>query len=88
MFEQFDEFIGRCVRQNDECFTNSYIESVGENYDERELKFILRDLLGAGSETTATTLRWIIVYLANHPEWQKRVQNQVRIVIASIFFQR
>lgn len=30
------------------------------------------DLIEAGTETTATTLRWALVYLLNYPEVQGR----------------
>jgi len=42
-----------------------------------QLKFILRDLLAAGSETTMTSLRWIPVVLANQLQ-QRHVREQIR----------
>ncbi|XP_022106606.1 cytochrome P450 2J6-like isoform X2 [Acanthaster planci] len=41
------------------------------------LKHIVGDLFGAGSETTATTLRWGMLYMIAHPEIQRRVQKEL-----------
>lgn len=35
------------------------------------------DLLVAGQETMATTLRWALLFMANHPEVQKKVQDEI-----------
>ena len=35
------------------------------------------DLMGAGSETTASTLVWVILYLALHPEVQERCFKEI-----------
>ncbi|XP_022107914.1 cytochrome P450 2J2-like [Acanthaster planci] len=41
------------------------------------LKRIVGDLFAAGSETTATTLRWGMLYMMAHPEIQRRVQKEL-----------
>jgi cytochrome P450 len=74
----FEGYIEQCVQNDEESFVNSYVKSFGPQYDAEQLNFILRDFLVAGSETTMTTLLWSLIYLANHPEWQKRLQEQVR----------
>ncbi|XP_038078489.1 cytochrome P450 2J6-like [Patiria miniata] len=38
---------------------------------------IVSDLFGAGSETTATTLRWAMLYMMAYPEVQTRVQKEL-----------
>ena len=45
-----------------------------EGYDKEELVYTMRDLLVAGTETSATTLQWALIIVANHPEVQKRIQ--------------
>lgn len=32
----------------------------------------------AGTDTSATTLRWAIFYLAHYPEWQEKVFEEIR----------
>lgn len=39
------------------------------------------DLIEAGTETAATTLRWALVYLLNYPEVQEKVQAEIDRVI-------
>ena len=39
-----------------ENFVKEYIDRVGSDYDQMELVYILRDLIAAGTATTATTL--------------------------------
>lgn len=39
------------------------------------------DLFFAGFDTTANMLRWICLYMAAHPEVQKRVQQEIDDVV-------
>ncbi|XP_070764313.1 cytochrome P450 2J2-like [Enoplosus armatus] len=39
------------------------------------------DLIEAGTETTATTLRWALVYMMHYPEIQQKVQEEIDRVI-------
>ncbi|XP_066942156.1 cytochrome P450 2L1-like [Macrobrachium rosenbergii] len=39
------------------------------------LVIALNDLFAAGSETTSSTIRWLIALLANHPEIQRKMQK-------------
>ncbi|XP_044056767.1 cytochrome P450 2J2-like isoform X1 [Siniperca chuatsi] len=39
------------------------------------------DLIEAGTETTATTLRWALVYMMHYPEIQEKVQAEIDRVI-------
>lgn len=36
------------------------------------------NLFIAGTDTTATTLRWAIFYLAHNPEWQDKIFEEIR----------
>ena len=47
-----------------------------------QLKTTVRDLFGAGSETTATTIRWAILYLLKHPDIKQRLQSDIDNVIS------
>ncbi|XP_038051662.1 cytochrome P450 2J2-like [Patiria miniata] len=48
----------------------------------RNLQHIVGDLFGAGSETTATSLRWGMLYMMAYPEIQTRVQKELDDVTA------
>ncbi|XP_074607435.1 steroid 17-alpha-hydroxylase/17,20 lyase-like [Acropora palmata] len=41
----------------------------------------LEDMFSAGYETTSTTLRWVIAYLVNNPEYQTMIQEQLDEVV-------
>jgi len=64
-----------------ECFVSSYLARVGPDYDHEQLLYTTRDLIAAGFETTATTLLWLLVFIANYPATQKRLQTEVDGVI-------
>jgi cytochrome P450 len=52
-------------------------------FDREELVFTLRDLFIGGDDTTATNLRWILIHLANQPDVQKRLQDEVDRVVGT-----
>ena len=62
------------------CWTQQQDGEASES-DDVNLRYILRDFLIAGSETTTTSLRWTLVFLANRPELQERVHAQIADVI-------
>ncbi|XP_006816322.1 cytochrome P450 2U1-like, partial [Saccoglossus kowalevskii] len=46
-----------------------------------QLKYTLADLFAAGTETTATTLKWGLLLMVLHPEIQDRVFNEIDQVV-------
>lgn len=48
---------------------------------DEQLVAIVGDLFAAGTETTATTLRWAIIYMIYHPDIQNKVQAEIHAVI-------
>ncbi|XP_027883530.1 cytochrome P450 2J6-like [Xiphophorus couchianus] len=50
-------------------------------FTESNLAFCSFDLLVAGTETTATTLLWALLYLTKYPEVQEKVQAEIDKVI-------
>ncbi|XP_068248867.1 cytochrome P450 2L1-like isoform X1 [Palaemon carinicauda] len=49
-------------------------------YDENSienLKVMMLNLFVAGTDTTASTIRWAIAYMAKYPEIQAKVQNEI-----------
>jgi cytochrome P450 len=45
----------------------------------------MSDMFLAGSDTTSTTLNWVIVYLMNYPEVQKKLYEEIDGVVGSRF---
>ncbi|XP_026501982.2 cytochrome P450 2J2-like, partial [Terrapene carolina triunguis] len=50
-------------------------------FHEENLVFSTLDLFFAGTETTSTTIRWALLYMALYPDIQERVQAEIDAVI-------
>lgn len=68
MRDLVDLFIGEMKKSENEA---------NSSYNYRQLLAVFWDLLGAGSETTATTIRWAILYLINFPNIQRRLRADI-----------
>ncbi|KAM6327348.1 cytochrome P450 2J2-like isoform 2-T2 [Podargus strigoides] len=65
---------------------DSYLQEIDKDngsgsFQEENLEACALDLLFAGTETTSTTIRWALLYMAIHPEIQARVQAEIDAVI-------
>uniref|UniRef100_W5MRC1 Cytochrome P450, family 2, subfamily N, polypeptide 13 n=1 Tax=Lepisosteus oculatus TaxID=7918 RepID=W5MRC1_LEPOC len=73
---------------NSRDFIDTYFEEMEKKKDdipagfhETNLVICTLDLLEAGTETSATTLRWSLLYMVKYPEIQKKVQAEIDRVI-------
>ncbi|XP_056132348.1 cytochrome P450 2J4-like [Lampris incognitus] len=69
-----------------DCYLNEIEMSKGDagsTFDEDNLVICTLDLFAAGSETTSTTLRWALLYMAKYPDVQEKVQAEIDRVIGS-----
>lgn len=48
-----------------------------QDFNEQQLLQIVMDLLGAGTETSATTMRWFILFMITHPKVQARMREEI-----------
>ncbi|ELW61440.1 cytochrome P450 2J2 [Tupaia chinensis] len=67
-------------------FIDAYLKEMAKSnasssFDEENLVYTTLDLFFAGTETTSTTLRWGLLYLALYPEIQEKVQAEIDRVI-------
>uniref|UniRef100_A0A8C0RAC4 Cytochrome P450 2J2 n=1 Tax=Canis lupus familiaris TaxID=9615 RepID=A0A8C0RAC4_CANLF len=69
-------------------FIDAYLKEMEKNrgnatssFHEENLIYSTLDLFFAGTETTSTTLRWGLLYLALNPEIQEKVQAEIDRVI-------
>src|SRR6218665_1674887 len=82
-WNQESQFIMKKVKEivdagiNEKSFVGAFVQSEGPNYDKADLREMTRNLLNAGSETTSFTVLNSLVLFANHPELQKRVQDEI-----------
>lgn len=51
---------------------------------EKDLVYILADLVGAAFETIANTLSWALMFVAAHPEWQSVLQSELDAVVGRL----
>ena len=84
-FNKFDvelqaDIEGAMDENEPENFTRNYADN---EKDPLRIKLIIHDLVIAGTETSASTLRWCLVLLANHPDIQARLRKQIDSVVAS-----
>jgi cytochrome P450 len=49
--------------------------------DREELLQVARELFTAGTETSTSTIRWFLVLMANHPEIQSQMREEIDTVI-------
>ncbi|KAI9495683.1 cytochrome P450 [Zychaea mexicana] len=61
---------------NEDCFVSEILDK-GSLTDLQIISFASL-FIGAGSETTASTLEWMIALLANHPEIQTKVYEEIK----------
>ena len=66
-------------------FIDVYLKKISDDkekvYNLEELLIIVIDLFIAGSETTSTTLNWIVRYMIEYPEVQRKVQQELDCVL-------
>ena len=70
-------------------YTDVYIKEMNNNstsgkwsgLDERSMETTIQNLFSAGTSTTATTLRWCILWMLRRPEVQTRIQNEMDAVV-------
>ncbi|XP_069035463.1 cytochrome P450 2J4-like [Lepisosteus oculatus] len=73
-----------CPRDYIDCYLDEIEKSkddVDAKFDEENLCFCVLDLFVAGTETTATTLCWALLFMTKYPEIQKKVQDEIDRVI-------
>ena len=79
---------GRSSSSSDEetmedcSFVRSYVEAEGPGYDRQQFLCTLRDLFVGGMETSALTLEWGLMLIANHPDVERRLHEEIDAVIS------
>lgn len=93
LFEFIQDRISEHVKNFDimniQNFIDAYLAAIHEqdkmgktdSFSVTELKYVIRDLFSAGTETTSTTLRWAFLYLIKHRDVMRKVQAEIDEVI-------
>ena len=92
-----EDFVLEQINEHRESFDSSeirdfvdlYLMKEREGYDDQSvystlnLKRVITDLFIAGTETTSTTVRWLLIYMCLSPGYQKRCQSDIDSVIGN-----
>ena len=60
-----------------DAYLNEVEESKDPDFNDEALIVTAMDLFGAGSETTATTLSWAVLYMILYPEVQAKIHKEI-----------
>lgn len=71
----FDEYKSNMDNNEQDCFVKDIIKT-GELTD-LQLKHFIGTFVGAGSDTTTSTLEWLIAFLANNPNIQNKAYQEI-----------
>ncbi|ESO10866.1 hypothetical protein HELRODRAFT_109184 [Helobdella robusta] len=78
-------YMMRCLRtskgQPPTSFIRSYVELEGPNYDKTQFIHFMHELFLVGTETSASTVEWCMVLLANHPDVQEKMYKELERVL-------
>ncbi|NWS65607.1 CP2J2 protein, partial [Crotophaga sulcirostris] len=79
----------RGTRDKPEDFIDFYLDQIektkntpNSTFDEDNMVQSVFDLFLGGSETTATTLRWALLYMVAYPDVQEKVQKELDAVLS------
>ena len=73
--------VEKSLKSDEDSFVKQYVEAKGGEYDREQLNFIVRDLLMAGTDTTANSMLWSLIMLANNPEVQRQLRQEIDLVV-------
>ncbi|NXD27928.1 CP2J6 protein, partial [Spelaeornis formosus] len=86
--KKFESHKGKRKPDENRYFIDYYLDEIDKNkgdpdaaYDEANLMQTVSDLLIAGTETTATTLLWALLYMVVYPDIQEKVQKELDAVV-------
>ena len=80
----FFDAIVRRMKTGDapDCFLVRFLESPEvEHFSDNDRRVVLSELLGAGSETTATALQWFMKAVVEYPEFVRSAQEEIDQVV-------
>ena len=92
---KWHKYLEKRIENNDkptdtsEDYVNLYLDAIeesqtnhgGQTFTAFQLKNTTFDLLIGGSETTATTINWLLLYILHNPELEARLQTEIDDVI-------
>ncbi|XP_068949559.1 cytochrome P450 2J2-like [Petaurus breviceps papuanus] len=93
-WKKLESFVKHEIKQHKEDinpeetldFIDAYLkelskDNIHSSFNEENLVFCTLDVFFAGTETTSTTLRWALLYMALYPEIQGKIQAEIDRVV-------
>ncbi|KAK0090144.1 hypothetical protein PV325_002569 [Microctonus aethiopoides] len=74
-----DNVLAAFYKEMKERMTNGKLGS----FTEQQYYHLLADLFGAGTDTTLTSLRWFLIYMAAIPEQQEKIYCELRQLVGN-----
>ena len=87
----YEEHVRNCDENDPKDFFDIFIQEMSKGDPEftvDQLSMIARDIFGAGAETTATTIRWAVLYLLEYEDVKARLQADIDNIIPDNRFPR
>ncbi|XP_035191070.1 cytochrome P450 2C25-like [Oxyura jamaicensis] len=88
--EEIERYKEKRKADENQNFIGYYLDQIAKTegdadatYDKENLIQAVFDLFLAGTETTATTLRWALLYMVVYPDVQEKVQKELDAVLGS-----
>uniref|UniRef100_A0A6J0UMX2 Cytochrome P450 2J6-like isoform X3 n=1 Tax=Pogona vitticeps TaxID=103695 RepID=A0A6J0UMX2_9SAUR len=87
--KELDEHKATFVPGEHRDFIDAYLDELqkpekkGLSFDDENLLIVVSDLFLAGSETTARTLQWGLLYMMAYPEIQEKCQQEMDAVLGN-----
>jgi cytochrome P450 len=79
LLNQFKEKYNEDPAAAEDCFVKEVMDSA--SLTDLEIMNFVGTFVAAGSDTTATSLEWMIAFLANHPEVQDKAYEEIKQVV-------
>lgn len=75
----------RPVSQSCRSFTegNLVLEQITQQLNEQTLSSILAEIFVAGYQKISTAMRWGVMYLASNPQFQRDIQEEIRLSVGN-----
>lgn len=95
-FKEIDEFTKEMIQEHrrkfDENNINDFIDSFlmekkrrgtegNSTFTDEQLTIVIREIFGAGTETTSNTILWALLALIHYPKWQETLRENIETAI-------